>query len=73
MTEEAKFADVRGHVVGTFAKAKRLNRERVRFEITGGSYRIVVAFDLRRQTAFVKFIGTHDDYDKIDAKTLSKF
>ena len=60
-------------VVGTFSKAKRLNRERVRFEITGGSYRLIVAFDFQRQAAFIKFIGTHDEYDKIDAKTVSKF
>ena len=33
-------------------------RERVRFEVAGGNYRLVVAFDFRRQVAFVKFIGT---------------
>src|SRR5262249_15186436 len=40
-------------------KAKVLNRERVRFEVAGGNYRLVAAFDFRRQIAFVKFIGTH--------------
>lgn len=41
-------------------RAKVLNRERVRFEIAGGNYRLLVAaFDFRRQIAFVKFIGTH--------------
>ena len=35
-------------------KAKVLNRERVRFD-----YRLVAAFDFRRQIVFVKFIGTH--------------
>jgi mRNA interferase HigB len=54
-------------------KAKVLNRERVRFEIAGGNYRLVVAFDFRRQIAFVKFIGTHAQYDKIDALTVSQF
>ena len=39
-------------------KAEVLNLERVRFEIAGGNYRLVVAFDFRRQVAFVKFIGT---------------
>jgi mRNA interferase HigB len=43
-----------------------LNRERVRFEVTGGHYRLVAAFDFRRQIAFVKFIGTHAEYDRID-------
>jgi mRNA interferase HigB len=54
-------------------KAKVLNRERARFEVAGGNYRLVVAFDFRRQIAFVKFIGTHAQYDDIDALTVSQF
>jgi mRNA interferase HigB len=54
-------------------KAKVLNRERVRFEVAGGNYRLVAAFDFRRQIAFVKFLGTHAEYDKIDALTVSQY
>jgi mRNA interferase HigB len=54
-------------------KAKVLNRERVRFEVAGGNHRLVAAFDFRRQIAFVKFIGTHAEYDRIDAVTVSQF
>jgi mRNA interferase HigB len=54
-------------------KAKVLNRERVRFEVAGGNYRLVAAFDFRRQIAFVKFVGTHAEYDRIDATTVSQF
>lgn len=54
-------------------KAKVLNRERVRFEIAGGNYRLVASFDFRRQVAFVKFIGTHAEYDRIDVPTVSQF
>jgi mRNA interferase HigB len=54
-------------------KCKALNRERVRFEVAGGNYRLVVAFDFRRQAAFVKFIGTHAEYDRVDALTVSLF
>jgi mRNA interferase HigB len=54
-------------------KSKVLNRERVRFEIAGGNYRLVAAFDFRRQVAFVKFIGTHAEYDRIDPLTISQF
>jgi mRNA interferase HigB len=54
-------------------KAKVLNRERVRFEVAGGNYRLVAAFDFRRQIAFVKFIGSHAEYDRIDALTVSEF
>jgi HigB_toxin, RelE-like toxic component of a toxin-antitoxin system len=38
-----------------------------------GNYRLVVAFDFRRQVAFAKFIGTHGEYDHIDALTVSQF
>ena len=54
-------------------KCKALNRERVRFEVAVGNDRLVVAFDFRRQAAFVKFIGTHAEYDRIDALTASQF
>lgn len=61
------------NVVADFSKAKSLNGERVRFEVAGGDYRMVVAFDWKRSIAFIKFIGTHADYDKIDALTVSLF
>ena len=60
-------------VQNTFSKAKALNGERVRFEVAGGDYRMIVAFDFRRAIAFVKFIGTHSEYDRIDALTVQLF
>ena len=54
-------------------KAKALNGERVRFEVAGGNHRLIVAFDFRRQVAFVKFVGTHSEYDAIDALTVSQY
>jgi len=50
-----------------------LNSERVRFEIAGRNYRMVAAFDFRRQIAFVKFIGTNAEYERLDASTISQF
>lgn len=58
-------------VAAVFSKAKVLNGERVRFEIAGGNYRLIVAFDFMRQIAFVKFVGTHAEYDRVDALTVS--
>ena len=60
-------------VIADFSKAKSLNGERVRFEVAGGDYRMVVAFDWHRSIAFIKFIGTHADYDRIDALTVNLF
>ena len=54
-------------------KSKVLNRDRVRFEVAGGDYRLIAAFDFRRQIAFLKFVGTHADYDAIDALTVARF
>lgn len=73
--ETVKAADWKApeEVQRAFPKAKVLNGERVRFEIAGGNYRLVVAFDFWRKAAFVKFIGTHAEYDKIDALTVSLF
>lgn len=60
-------------VQAAFSKAKVLNAERVRFEIAGGRFRMIVAFDFGRQIAFIKFAGTHADYDRVDALTVSLF
>jgi mRNA interferase HigB len=43
---------------------------RVVFNIKGGDYRLVVAIDYEFQVMFIRFIGTHKRYNKIDAKTI---
>ena len=53
-------------------KSKVLNRDRVRFEVAGGNHRLIAAFDFRRQIAFVKFVGTHAEYNAIDALTIAR-
>jgi mRNA interferase HigB len=60
-------------VKASFSKAKALGGDRVRFEVAGGNYRLIVAFDFARGIAFVKFIGTNAEYDGIDALTVSKY
>lgn len=60
-------------VRASFSKAVVLNAERVRFEVAGGNYRLIVAFRFDLQIAWIKFIGTHSEYDAIDALTVSKF
>jgi mRNA interferase HigB len=57
----------------SFSKAKILNGERARFEISGGDFRLIVAFDFQNQIAYIKFIGTHAEYDVVDALTVSMF
>jgi len=43
---------------------------RVVFNIKGNEYRLVIAIDYEFQVIFIRFIGTHKQYDKIDAKTI---
>lgn len=58
-------------VLAGYPSATPLNGERVVFKVKGNVYRAIVAFDFRRQAAFIKFIGTHTAYDRIDALTVS--
>lgn len=37
---------------------------------SGNKYRLVVHFAYEYKTALIKFVGTHEEYDKIDAKTV---
>ncbi len=46
-----------------------MNR-RVLFNIEGNEYRLVVAIACRLQIVYVEFIGTHEQYDAIDAHTI---
>jgi mRNA interferase HigB len=43
---------------------------RVVFNIKGNDYRLVVAINYEFQVIFIRFVGTHKEYDKIDAKTI---
>jgi len=52
------------------ANASFLANNRVVFNIKGNDYRLVVAVHYNRGIMFVRFIGTHRQYDRIDATTV---
>lgn len=54
----------------TYINASILKNERVVFNIKGNSYRLIVKFNYEKQWAFIRFVGTHAEYDKIDANTI---
>ena len=60
-------------VVSTYSKASPINAERCVFNIHGNAYRLIVAINFTKQIIFIKFIGTHSEYDKVDAATVSVF
>lgn len=57
-----------------YGSASILKDRRVVFNICGNKYRLVVKFNYacsdRRGVAYIRFIGTHKQYDKIDAETI---
>ncbi len=68
-TERARWktpADVKA----AYASASVLRQGRMVFNIGGNKYRLIVAIDYEKQIVFVRFIGTHREYDRIDAERI---
>jgi mRNA interferase HigB len=57
-------------ITGQFTTASVLKSRRVVFNIRGNAYRLVVAVAYRFGAVYVKFVGTHTQYDGIDADTV---
>lgn len=53
-----------------FRKASILKDGRVVFDIAGNKYRLVVWINYAYRVVYIRFIGTHAQYDKIDAQTI---
>lgn len=60
-------------ILASYPKASPVNSERVVFDICGGNYRLIVAFKFSANIAFVKFIGTHAEYDRVNAADVSRY
>ena len=52
---------------------KIIKGDRARFKIKGNDYRLLIAIDYLRSWIFIKFVGTHAEYDKINAETINNF
>jgi mRNA interferase HigB len=50
----------------SYATASIVTAERIVFNVKGNAYRLVVAVDFEKGIVWVKWIGTHRDYDQID-------
>lgn len=53
-----------------YKNASIIGEGRIVFNIKGNTYRLVVAIDYEFQVIFIRFIGTHRQYDKTDCKTI---
>jgi len=53
-----------------YRNASIVGEGRVIFNIKGNIYRLVVLIDFEFKVIFIRFIGTHKQYDEIDSKTI---
>lgn len=70
--DEAKAATWKSpqDIKNAYRNASFIANNRVVFNIKGNDYRLIVAVAYRVRIVYVKFIGTHAEYDQIDAVTI---
>lgn len=54
----------------TYANVSILKDSRMVFNIKRNAYRLITKFNFEKQWIFIRFVGTHKEYDKIDANTI---
>jgi mRNA interferase HigB len=57
-------------VKAQYGSASDIGDNRVVFNIAGNKYRLIVRINYNSKTVFVRFVGTHQEYDKIDAEVI---
>ncbi len=69
---EAEHADWRSpsDIKAKYRSASFLKGNRVVFNIGGNKYCLVVKINYPTRTVFVRFVGTHKEYDQIDARVI---
>ena len=69
---DAKKADWRSpaDIKRVYANASIVGENRVVFNIKGNRYRLVVANNYPHRISYIRFVGTHQEYDRIDVTTV---
>jgi len=62
-----------GDVTRDFTTARTVRNNRAIFEIGHNNYRLIGEINYQKGWLFIKFIGTHAEYDKVDAATVNLF
>ena len=57
-------------VKASYGTASIIGGNRVVFNIAGNKYRLVVRFNYPLRIGYVRFVGTHANYDRIDAEAV---
>lgn len=53
-----------------YASASIVSADRIVFNIKGNDYRLVVAVDFEKSIVWIKWLGAHRDYDRIDVREV---
>ena len=53
-----------------YATASIVSSDRVVFNIKGNDYRLVAAIDFEKSIVWIKWLGTHRDYDRVDVRKV---
>ena len=69
MAKAASWSDP-SEIKAKFATASFLPNNRVVFNISGNKYRLVVKVEYAIKAVYIRFIGSHAEYDKIDASKI---
>jgi mRNA interferase HigB len=74
---QAWYADVKRAQWKSPADIKKIYRNvsilannRIVFNIKGNKYRVIVAVQYKFKIVFIRFVGTHQEYDQVDAATV---
>jgi mRNA interferase HigB len=59
-----------GDIKAQYRSASVLKNRRVVFNIKGNHYRLIVAIAYKLQIVYVKFVGTHKEYDAVNTETV---
>lgn len=59
-----------GDIKSAYANASVITSDRVVFNIKGNDYRLVAAVDFEKAIVFIKWIGSHKAYDKINVREI---
>jgi mRNA interferase HigB len=68
-TEKAQWKNI-NELKKEYPSASILKDNRIVFNIKGNDYRLIVKFNFDYQISWIRFIGTHAEYDKIDANKI---
>lgn len=68
-TEKSEWNNI-NELKNDYPSASILKENRIVYNSKGNNYRLIAKFNFEYQICWIRFIGTHASYDKIDANTI---